>query len=423
MPPELSVDRYADLEDGATMMDRHLSDLAVLAPIRDEEENLEGSDEQGSDDEDDPPSPSGTDLPSPVQASTHGSSRQTAWQGSSLSLGRVDSKARTTRFDGCDDDDGGEPSSDGSPRLATTGGSAVSSKSKLSRKVSFTERASRSKAQSQKSFSRDSMKKQHTTRQETLQKLVADELLPSEYRARALNTCWVSPAVERLNPSAVNRSDVLGKPMKYAFQLKMETPPVRSTSTPALRAAQQLEDAQARAKDTEDAATYSMSSSRSITNKANTSGRAGAKSQESESLVSSDGHLPRMQKRQSTTTGDVKQLAALLTGSGGTAGHTSAQQQSKAGGGGVNANTNTVGLVLHPPKNLSGDVIRQRLEDQAKGFRNKTYAQYMKDFDILTGKKKEKVQASNLRREEDACLQKMARLIGGEPQRLTFPRS
>jgi len=405
VPPELSVDRYDDLEEGAAMMERHLSDLAVLAPIRDEEGNWEGSDEQRSDGETEPASPSGTgDLLSPVRpAWQHSASMPPSFRSDSKLTGRD----LRTRFDGCDDDEGGELSSDGSPRLAATLGSLASSKSR--RKVSFTERASRSKAP-QKGSSRDCLVKKKATDQETLLKLVADEPLPSEYCARALNTCWVSPAVERLCPGAVDRADVLRKPTKYAYQLKMETPPVRSASSPALRASHQLEDAgdaQARADDN--------AASRLIT-KTNASSRLGTKSQESELQVSSDGYLPRVGKRQSTATVDAKQLAALLTGS---AGSGSTQQQNKAGG----TNANSVSLVLHPPKNLSGDQIHQRLEDQAKGFRKHTYAQYMKEFDILTGKKKEKVQSNQLRRDEEACLQKMSRLIGGEPQRLTFPRS
>jgi len=70
---------------------------------------------------------------------------------------------------------------------------------------------------------------------------------------------------------------------------------------------------------------------------------------------------------------------------------------------------------------ISGKVVKQRLEGQAKAFRQNSFAQYIKQFDVFSGKLKQSFDEKRLRDEEDACLRKTDNLIGGPPRRLIRP--
>merc|ERR1719261_1017685 len=57
-------------------------------------------------------------------------------------------------------------------------------------------------------------------------------------------------------------------------------------------------------------------------------------------------------------------------------------------------------LTLEPPKNLSGKVIFQRLEGQAAAFRKGTFAEHVKEYDMLTGERKMRIDEGRLHKAE-----------------------
>jgi hypothetical protein len=92
-------------------------------------------------------------------------------------------------------------------------------------------------------------------------------------------------------------------------------------------------------------------------------------------------------------------------------GHTP-RTASSGGGGGV-SRTSYTNLFLEPPASLSHRIVECRLEAQAKEFRKKTFAQYMKENDIFTGDPKVRFDEKRLRTEEESALSKAQSLIGG----------
>lgn len=92
-------------------------------------------------------------------------------------------------------------------------------------------------------------------------------------------------------------------------------------------------------------------------------------------------------------------------------GHTP-RTASSGGGGGV-SRTSYTNFFLEPPASLSHRIVECRLEAQAKEFRKKTFAQYMKENDIFTGDPKVRFDEKRLRTEEESALSKAQSLIGG----------
>eukprot|EP00928_Gymnodinium_smaydae_P078013 TRINITY_DN6159_c4_g1_i1.p1 TRINITY_DN6159_c4_g1~~TRINITY_DN6159_c4_g1_i1.p1 ORF type:complete len:704 (-),score=128.41 TRINITY_DN6159_c4_g1_i1:224-2335(-) len=79
-------------------------------------------------------------------------------------------------------------------------------------------------------------------------------------------------------------------------------------------------------------------------------------------------------------------------------------------------------ITIEPPRNLSAKVIVKRLDDQANAFRRGTFAEWVKEHDVLTGIKKVRIDAPRLQKEERVYLQKMNSLVGRPPCRLLGPR-
>jgi hypothetical protein len=261
--------------------------------------------------------------------------------------------------------------------------------------------------------------------QQSLQKIIAEDPLPSEFQTKALNTGWVSPVAERLNPGAIDRADVLKMPAKHCFQLKMQTPLVRPMSSQSFRKSpNQQVDGQAIARSGEENIPHSSNipPSRGAGKKTTTKTQA----QETESLLTIDGNLLR--ERSPKRSMSVAYLDKVPTTPGGaTVASTSTsgtlQRQNNASGNILllsEKQQRLHRLELQPPKSLTGDQVKQRLEDRAKGFSKQTFTHYMKEYDILTGKKKEKVQSNQLQKDEHACLKRHAGLLGGEPQRIVL---
>eukprot|EP00929_Paragymnodinium_shiwhaense_P050352 TRINITY_DN2534_c0_g5_i2.p1 TRINITY_DN2534_c0_g5~~TRINITY_DN2534_c0_g5_i2.p1 ORF type:complete len:638 (-),score=151.14 TRINITY_DN2534_c0_g5_i2:220-2133(-) len=74
-------------------------------------------------------------------------------------------------------------------------------------------------------------------------------------------------------------------------------------------------------------------------------------------------------------------------------------------------------LKLDPPRSLANDVIIQRLENQRVAVFKSTFAEYLKDYDILTGELKTRIDDVSLTNDEDKYVKTMNGLVAGEPRR------
>jgi len=89
-----------------------------------------------------------------------------------------------------------------------------------------------------------------------------------------------------------------------------------------------------------------------------------------------------------------------------------------AGGASAPAGANNPSqLLLEPPRSLNHTTVVDRLEAQAKAFRQTTFAEYMKENDIFTGVSKVRFDEKRLRTEEEAELRKAHLLVGGPAKR------
>lgn len=80
-------------------------------------------------------------------------------------------------------------------------------------------------------------------------------------------------------------------------------------------------------------------------------------------------------------------------------------------------------ISLQPPQRLDGDVIMQRLKTTRRLFQEKSFGEYMKEYDILTGKKKQRADAQRLKKDELAYVKSMQNLVGPPGSDLRFRRS
>merc|ERR1712228_1082514 len=184
--------------------------------------------------------------------------------------------------------------------------------------------------------------------------------LPPELCDREVLTTWVSPMTKRLTPAEKDRC-LLRKSASETFLLKMETKPI--------------------------------------------------------SMIP----LPLSAKRGRS----AKVVAAAMIGDVSLASASTETEASAVGSIGIKARKMTrdghVLVVAEPPGNLKDKVIVQRLDTQIGAFRKTTFKEYVKEYDVLTGDKKSRLDADELQKQEEEMLSRDGELVGGPPKRLVPP--
>lgn len=411
MRDDLSVDRHLHLNDvGAMLMEQHFRSLGIKIKGTDDFEFEEDS--ARKDDDESSGCDSITELVSPAPRSSTGSTRTNL-------ASTMPSRVGTVKWL-----DGGASSDDGNseqerPATSTSGGHSRFSSSnsvddpegenilelpslKLRKqrgmKRTGTQRLDHREAALLK---KENDAKARRQRQDLLQRKIVEEPLPEELSTRQLNTDWVSPTLQYMMGDTGDRG-VLCKTRADRFHLKMFAKPIpaRPLSMPALKASTRPHS-KAQGSDTKrrphDAVTVSQTSAKEEGSLAGGSSRAAAKSAVSANV-----------EREGTST-----QMGISASSPGLLSWTSSAATLQHGSAGV--------INMESAARISGKVIRQRLEGQAKAFRQTSFAQYIKDFDVFTGKLKLNFDDKRLRDEEDACLRKADNLIGGHPKRLIRP--
>mmetsp|Transcript_34347 Transcript_34347/g.106914 ORF Transcript_34347/g.106914 Transcript_34347/m.106914 type:complete len:707 (+) Transcript_34347:84-2204(+) len=260
-------------------------------------------------------------------------------------------------------------------------------------------------------------------RQEQVHRKIAVDSLPSELCERQLVTTWVSPCTKTLMPDAEDRN-TLRKPSAEAFALKMATrpPPTRPLSMPALRAKSGAGQPRG------------SSSSAARGSRSNTGDAKMATAHEtatvSQMSLKDDGSLAGGSVSRSVR-GAAAGAASIGPGETGStlprvasaSGVSSLQRELTAGSAHRHWTTRGEVLSLEPPQRLGSRVVGRRLEEQAKASKQKSFALYMKEYDIFTDMLKRTVDEKRLRDEEDACLRRAASLLDGPPKRRLPPES
>jgi hypothetical protein len=272
-------------------------------------------------------------------------------------------------------------SSRGDSRGASRGGSRGGSKG--SRRRSFTDgpedkrNAGRFKKRAQAVITLSSRHKEMLAeqaekrrREDVLVKRIVAEPLPPELCERALDTTWVSPITNRLAPGERDRQ-ALGKPSSEAYQLKMALPPVMSVT---------------------------------LRHKSHSTSELRGGSQE----------LPKISNRASLAAdteaqGDTSPSASLKPG----------QKDCKAIqalhlGGSLKSLRACVAeeLILEPPPRLQREVVMNRLEAVGKTFQQNSFGNYIKEFDVINGNKKQSMDDAVMRKAETTYVKSMQELVG-----------
>lgn len=235
-------------------------------------------------------------------------------------------------------------------------------------------------------------------RQDLLQQKIVGEPLPPEICTRELNTDWVSPALEHMMGESGDRG-VLNKTKADSYHLKMFTPTMqaRTLSMPALKAV---------ARPQSKGHAYVDSSKRRQHDASTVSQTASAKEEVTGSMA---GGSSRPNAKQSTAKdadlGRDVSTATLATN----ASSPSLLAWSPPG---------MTPVLMDTAARISGKVICQRLEGQAKAFRQNSFANYIKEYDVFKGQPKQSFAEKRLRDEEDAFLRKLDSLVGGPPRRM-----
>lgn len=370
VPAELSVDRYEDLVDGGALFEQHLAELnlalgkqpAVAQPVEAE---------PGDDFRPDSPMSGASPGPSPpVSPTFNGNAFST-----STPISPKHGKRPLISFEDCSnasspragnfEDAGSEPPTPSSPNKRFQNvAAAAGGKSRWKHATAALKEQLKDKKEREA--------KERLFRQEQLYSRVANDPLPSELCERELYTTWVSPVTKMLLPAAEDRF-VLRKRAADAYRLTMATPNTltRPLSMPALR----------------------------------TSGRAGSQAEQpgaGGATSTADSTLPSLVP--AGTTGSPTSVAA-------NPGFFQSQR--------VMQDT----ISLGPPPHVSGKLAMHRLEDQKKGFNRQSFALYMKEYDILSGKRKVPVDPKRLEEDETTYLQKMGDMNAGLPKRMVPPAS
>mmetsp|Transcript_101877 Transcript_101877/g.297085 ORF Transcript_101877/g.297085 Transcript_101877/m.297085 type:complete len:673 (+) Transcript_101877:1-2019(+) len=370
VPPELSVERYANLSaQGAEMLEKQLEEFAYILGDMDEEEDLPEVQPELS-------------CPgTPVSRGRTGTGQLTLPPGSvELNMSRRPSVSFKDLLSS--DDEGSDAGLSLSPKSTTT---RKSTGEKLNRRASVTAVAKFNHMKAQNRDKKAKEEKARKVRQELLLRKICVEKLPAELCERELSTTWVSPC--QMSLMKAEDRNMSNKTSSDAHLLKMATRhlPVRPLSMPALRS-------KALDKSTDTINSSGLSGGKEEGSQAGAnvgkSGRAGN--------PGPDGAAPSLPRVPSAGGGLHGAGASRLWA---TKGET---------------------ISLEPPPRLSAKVIMRRLEDQAKASKQMSFALYMKEYDIFTDKLKRPVDEEKLRDEEDACLRR-SDVLSGPPKRRLAP--
>lgn len=371
VPQELSVDRYANLSGtGVALLDKHLNE--IFAGV-DEAEEAEGpTTEAESEAEEDRPgmgrnadSPPDSASPSPPESPVAAGS-QHSWTSPRDSDGETEpSRPHTVASE------------------VNTQSAQFKKKARLKKaKMVGTMALMRIKANEK----REEEAKLKRQRLEDLQAQLASEKLPPELCRKELNTTWVSPPMKTLHVDAINRQQILHKPRAENFDLKMAAHMARPLSMPALRSRD--------------------------------GGAAKASDAVTVASQKDDGSMPANRERRISNAGDTKGPGSSTAGGGGALGGRSGLNMSSSG---ILPRLGSETLALEPPSTLSGKVIDARMDKSSKAAKSHSFALYLKEYDVFSGIKKQRLPAKGLRDEENAYLKKMNGLIGGDPKRRLYP--
>lgn len=409
MRDDLSVDRHLHLNDVGTMLiEQHLSSMGIKMKGNDDfdyDEDLARKNGGEQEDGETDPEPDSPVSSSPVATRAAVPSRP--------HLQSFMSRQGTVKWL-----DGGASSDDGNsererpatsaavvraPATSTDDGEtnaelpSLKLKKQRSLKRMGAQRVNPREAAMQK---KESDAKARRQRQDLLQHKLVVEPLPAEMCTRQIKTDWVSPALQYMMGDTGDR-DVLCKTHADSFHLKMFTKPIpaRPLSMPALKASTrpQSKGHGETKRRPHDAMTVSQTSAKEEGSLAGGSSRAAARTIAS---VHSERDASNAPMSTSASSPGLHPWTSSATG------------QSHGSAGVIN---------MDSAVRISGKVIKQRLEGQAKAFRQNSFAQYIKEFDVFSGKLKQSFDEKRLRDEEDACLRKAENLIGGPPRRLIRP--
>lgn len=238
-------------------------------------------------------------------------------------------------------------------------------------------------------------------REDSLRKRIVDDPLPQEFRECALDTTWVSPITNRLAPGERDRQ-ALRKRSAEAYQLKMEPKSTRGLPTlmPRCASSPDLGASHASSRGASLGASLSMTASQ---------------------------ELPKL-ARQMASDGEAAgaDVASLRPASRSATG-----QHSKKEGGANAFGVTSKGLrqaqaeelTLEPPPSLHRDVVMHRLEGQLSTFHANSFGNYVKEFDITSGDKKQRMDPAAMRKAETTYVSLMQDLVGPpEEPALRCPR-
>eukprot|EP00927_Polykrikos_kofoidii_P065952 TRINITY_DN61640_c0_g1_i1.p1 TRINITY_DN61640_c0_g1~~TRINITY_DN61640_c0_g1_i1.p1 ORF type:complete len:716 (-),score=164.02 TRINITY_DN61640_c0_g1_i1:137-2284(-) len=199
---------------------------------------------------------------------------------------------------------------------------------------------------------RKDQEREKRRRTELLKQLVLQNQLPKEFKDREMSTVWTSPIIDRLAPAGRSRQQ-LRKPAAEAHSVAM-TPMVRFGTLPTLRGS---------ASEPELSINSSLEARRTANDVSNSSIKAGKASNQVSLLAPDPGQLPERKVALSAWRTDSK-------------------------------------------------MVLDRVELQRRSAQQKSFRVYTKEYDVLTGVKKQRMDPEKLAASEAVVIEEMERLLG-----------
>eukprot|EP00747_Dinoflagellata_sp_TGD_P168576 gnl/TRDRNA2_/TRDRNA2_195274_c0_seq1.p1 gnl/TRDRNA2_/TRDRNA2_195274_c0~~gnl/TRDRNA2_/TRDRNA2_195274_c0_seq1.p1 ORF type:complete len:774 (-),score=173.87 gnl/TRDRNA2_/TRDRNA2_195274_c0_seq1:168-2432(-) len=237
------------------------------------------------------------------------------------------------------------------------------------------------------------------------------EPLPEDNRQRELNTTWVSPVLRRLATAESDRS-LLQKSSSDSFQIKMVTAPSLAAERPGSAPQRSVPTKSRRSpaeNSLEDGTSGGRMGSRSVDRREADTGahgtRAGSRTLRPGTTQERCSQLDPSSHTAHETAKASKCRPGTFVGFG-------AQRVQVARG-----KTSSEKICMEPPEHLDDNTVMTRLVSQADAFKKQTFGEYVREYDILTGLKKNCIDGEKLKNEEKRYLAKMDRLVGGPPRK------
>lgn len=373
---DLSVDRYQHLTGlGAELASKHFSTLGILASDGSVSSGVSDSEEarssEPSDSEEFGSEPNNEDASNRQSVSrllSNWSSKAGAKEGQEDSFSEDPDSSRP----------GTSPQATKRPQTSDENGVPLLDsdamkrrrQTKVQKKPTFcAEQMMQNKEKEREQREQD--KKARRLKQGQLQEKLQHEPLPAELCVRAFCTTWVSPPMQQNMTQEPDRN-VLRKTKVDTFNVRMETPSISAQELKLARPSS-MPDLKGTAAQSRAASKTSLEDNPSRSPKGPT-GELGS------SMNESTNRLPQVKN-------ENKQHAVTMDTAG----------------------------------RINSKVVVERLDKQATSFRKKSFAMYLKEYDVFTGYLKMRFDEKRLRDEEDAFLRKLDKLVGGKPRRLHMP--